>query len=982
VYFLTSGTNNGKRATRQIFEDTGNVGYSFHTQSDVLANTKEYSHSTAIYIEPDFLNSFFENGASKTGARLLGDTLFTYIYQLKKVSKSSSLKPKMRILLHGRSNNSRDIELYIGKDAASLRKVNSVRVNKFIGQLAEFEIEKTDIAANESFVFAVKSLNTLNEERFSIGFTEITYSQDVLMNGETSKAFTFLSDISGPKKVLLPDIKSEAAVYDISNQDEPKIISVKSGQFLIQGVKGKKSTIFVSENVETIKKTEILTTDFQKMTPASANYIIITNDLLFEDAKKYAAYRSSNLGGGYKTFVVNIKDLYNQFNYGETSPLAIRRFVEFMISDGNKDKYLFLFGKSITFVERMQPELAGDIPAIGYPGSDVLLIAGLGGEKTDVPVIPVGRLSAVTSQHAKNYLEKVMDYEQNVSDEYGWKKKVLHINGGKTSSEINSFKDFLSSLVPGIEKGTLGGLVTSFVKQGLDPTEQVNITPQVNEGVGMISYIGHGAQYITDLNFAYASVADRGYKNYAKYPLMYFNGCGVGNIFNARLNPNLSATDKIPLSLDWVVAEKKGAIAVIANSFNSYLSPTVRYLDALYKEMFVNVDSEKLPIGKIQRNTIKAILSEPSNYMDVANIHQSVLQGDPALHLIRVDKPDYAVDPEESILLYSKSNNIPIGSSDSVRVAITLFNNGKYNKADKLPVDINVFFKNGTKSTISLNVEAIPFADTVYSSIPLNNRQIQRLEVLVDPKSTLLELTKSNNEAELIVDWEVAQSKYLYPSESAKDIVAPILDVSFDSRLVKNNAVVQSDPLIAFIVTDDRIVNADTSYLNIYLKRCQDEKCDYEKLIYRNNSEVEIEQLSNHSFQLKYSSDLKAGHYELLAIASDKAGNSSEKPYIIKFDIIDKVDNNVQMVVSPNPASAFIRFEAKIGDVKLLESARLYIYDMKGVICENKEVKLSASNVTEWYWFPKTSGLYIYKVIFNGKDNNVQEITGKFVSTR
>jgi hypothetical protein len=73
----------------------------------------------------------------------------------------------------------------------------------------------------------------------------------------------------------------------------------------------------------------------------------------------------------------------------------------------------------------MLPELTGDIPAIGYPGSDVLLVEGLAGEQKDVPAIPVGRLSAVTSQHAKNYLEKVMDYEQNVSGEYGWKKEAF-----------------------------------------------------------------------------------------------------------------------------------------------------------------------------------------------------------------------------------------------------------------------------------------------------------------------------------------------------------------------------------------------------------------------------------------------------------------------------------------------------------------------------------------------------------------------------
>jgi hypothetical protein len=42
------------------------------------------------------------------------------------------------------------------------------------------------------------------------------------------------------------------------------------------------------------------------------------------------------------------------------------------------------------------------------------------------------------------------------------RKKLLHLNGGKTSSEINTFKDFLSSLVPGVENGTLGGIGNTF----------------------------------------------------------------------------------------------------------------------------------------------------------------------------------------------------------------------------------------------------------------------------------------------------------------------------------------------------------------------------------------------------------------------------------------------------------------------------------------------------------------------------------------
>src|SRR5699024_10651575 len=103
------------------------------------------------------------------------------------------------------------------------------------------------------------------------------------------------------------------------------------------------------------------------------NYIIITSENLKEGADAYAKYRGSNEGGNYKPIVVGIKDIYNQFNFGEPSPVGIRRFVDYMLSDNNKDKHLFLIGKSIAFNERMIRELPNEVPTIGFPGSDLLL---------------------------------------------------------------------------------------------------------------------------------------------------------------------------------------------------------------------------------------------------------------------------------------------------------------------------------------------------------------------------------------------------------------------------------------------------------------------------------------------------------------------------------------------------------------------------------------------------------------------------------
>src|SRR5262249_3857118 len=90
---------------------------------------------------------------------------------------------------------------------------------------------------------------------------------------------------------------------------------------------------------------------FRQMDPSLVNYLIITHRALMKGALSYsnpveafAAYRASAAGGGYDTLTATMDQLYDQFNYGETSPAAVYSFLKFMVLQGNI-KYLFLVGK-------------------------------------------------------------------------------------------------------------------------------------------------------------------------------------------------------------------------------------------------------------------------------------------------------------------------------------------------------------------------------------------------------------------------------------------------------------------------------------------------------------------------------------------------------------------------------------------------------------------------------------------------------------
>lgn len=983
AYFLTVDNTLGKRAQKEakVIDQTLSP-LSFHLESDVKVNSQEYSHSTQIYIKPDFINSFFEDGASKTGERLLSNTLYTYPYLLKNRNHESVIKPSVKILLHGRSNNSRDVELYVGKDAQNLRKITTKNIVNFIAQIVTIELENSDISDSGNFFLAFKSTSDLAVDRFSIGFIETNHPQNFLIDeADTNKIFTLPASPGVVSRIKISSTSKNKTIYDISDVNNPRIILGDISDFVVARKINTIEKLLVTNQYSLISAEQISLVSFQNIKPAFYNYIIVTNETLESSAQKYAAYRSSTEGGAYRPIVIKIKDVYNQFNFGEVSPVAIRRFADYMISDGNTEKYLVLLGKSTTFVERMSPELLEDVPAIGYPASDILLVEGLAGTPTNQPAIPVGRISAVNTQQLDNYLQKVKDYEQNAANDYGWRKKVLHMNGGKTAEELSQFRTTLSDLASVIENGFVGGSVTGVSKQSIIEVERANITPEINEGVGLVTFLGHGNQYVTDFDLGFVSEAGRGYQNANKYPVMYFNGCSVGNIFNAHLNPDLSASDKMPLSMDWLFASKKGAIAIIANSFEGYVSPLVKYLNGFYSDLFTKSQSVGMSIGKVQTEAIKGVLGGVTNYFDIANIHQALLQGDPAIHVISVEYPDYQVDPVTAITLYSESGTKNIEDSKTIRTAVTLSNFGRYIKGEQVPIQIIYSFANSADKVVTEIVSATPNQDTIYASYENQNQALTAVKVKIDPNNILSEMDKNNNISELVVDWNVAKKQFIYTLGNTKDLISPVLNVNFNGRVIKNGATLAPNPIINFIVQDDRLIQGDTTLLDIYLKSCDSDTCDFKRITYSSNQFV-LNTLSGNTFNLKLSSRIKMeGTYELLVTARDEIGNSSLQSYRVKFNILEET-SGITVVVSPNPASEYVHFEVA-SKVTELKSIKYLIYNLKGVLVASKDIVPNESAVNEWYWLPNVdSGLYLYKVILNNNGGTLEEKSGKIVLTR
>lgn len=980
-YFLTHGETAGLRAEVINKPADTNIPVQSYLRKISLNVLKDvYSMTTEDPIGLSLRNSFFEFSASKTGKVIIDGKSAVYPFELSGIKKNESEKAMVKLLLHGRSSNARIIEISVGKNEQSLRLVKSLSTTGFAATEYTFELEEGDTDENGKGVFTFKSGNTEDKlKRFSLTYFRISYPASTAMQGRTNY-FDLPAVSESFSRISLSGSLANAKFLDITDVDRPRIITGKADDLMIARTFGKVANMLATDEVITVNPSKIINVQFNKQDVNAANYIIITSENLLEGANSYAAYRSSATGGSFKTVVVNIKDVYNQFNYGEPSPVAIRKFVDYALSTGSKDRYLLLLGKSITHNERMIRELPDEVPTVGYPASDILLVEGLAGAPKNVQAIPVGRVSAITNQNVLDYLEKVKDYESNISGEYGWRKNILHLNGGKSTEEITQLKNELASLEPFVINGSVGGKVIPFAKQqAMIEVESVNITPEVNEGAGLITYFGHGSTIRTDLNMGYSTDGDRGYNNSGKYPMMYFNGCGVGNIFSARFNPNPNATDRYALSLDWLLAKNKGSVAIVANSFESFVSPSAKYLEVLYEKMFSDPSTVDLSIGKILTAVSNQVLASDNNVYAIANIHQSILQGDPALKLITVSKPDYSLDPSNSLKIYSKSPEQTIGLSDTLRLQINIFNQGKYLKNENLPVKITFHYREGTSSEIK-TIASFPYSNTLQIVFPNEKQNIQRLEVQLDPDNALSELDEKNNLAELDINWEVAENEMMYPVGTVKDIIAPVLTVKLNNRIIENEETVLPGPVMTAIVNDDKLINANTALVDIFLKSCWNENCEFEPVNYV-SGKYEIGSLTERSFQIQYTfDDLVKGDYELLVNVRDQSGNAALQPYRIRFRISEDV-TQWSVVNSPNPSSSYIRFDTRIGDFKKVQSLKYTVYNSSGVEVGQKIVNEVNSDAFQWYWMPvdQPSGLYIYKVVRTDKNAATKQLTGKII---
>ncbi len=658
-------------------------------------------------------------------------------------------KPSLSVQLLGWNNVLHNASVFVGPSTERLRLLRKdIFFNYSNYALVNSQVEWSDIE-NGRLIVRVEEVGfeEFADDRIGVAYTQLTYPQTIDPGG--GDELIQLAGQSGNQNLVVQNAPSDALLYDITNYRSPSLISsaVNAGTLQAQLINNNTSPKLWLKSEGSIIEPAVEQVTFRNENLSRFNYYIISHPFLKTEAGEYSDpiqayvdYRASAEGGSYTVNYSDVTDLYNEFSYGEFSPLAIRRFMRKAYSEGVPE-YLFLIGKSSRVdlqTQRSNDPLAFNrrelVPTMGAPGSDIMYVEGLDGRE-HFPAFPVGRLSVKEPLEVRNYLNKVKDKERAIKDS-PWTKNFIQLSGGLSTRELNRFRFFIEGFGDIVENDFLGANVLNISKQNNNSVQNFNISEEINRGVGFVTFFGHSSARFADIDIGLATDATKGYDNLGRYPVFLVNGCRGGEIFFYS-----------SFGENWVAAEDKGAVNFIAHSDVGIPNVLQEYTENFYERMADTLWMTET-VGKIQQ---QVILDQLSGFIpdeaDHAVVEQSVLQGDPALQIFGHDKVDYIVREED--IFRQSIDGLPISANTSFFDLGVVVNNAGRTSTDRVSVLARRTLPDGNVIELPpITVDPILNRDTVYFQVSnqgLNVFGNNKFEVFLDIENAVDEGSEINN---------------------------------------------------------------------------------------------------------------------------------------------------------------------------------------------------------------------------------------------
>ena len=289
---------------------------------------------------------------------------------------------------------------------------------------------------------------------------------------------------------------------------------------------------------------------------------------------------------GQSVDVVTVDQLYDAFNFGEKSPLALQNYLQLaatnwrthpqavmLVGDASFDPRNYLgFGES-DFVPTRLIETAAFKTASDDWFTDF--------KQTGFGTIPIGRLPVSSAAEANLVVSKIAGYERGAGAG-GWNQQALVI------ADQNMGADFTTTANSASTEFPASLTVTKILADGQDPSVvRPQILAALNSGSLIVDYIGHGSEQQWSFADFFDDTSAAALTNGDRLPVYLIMDC-LNGFFH-----DVYATS---LSTSLMVAPNGGAVAVWASSGFTDAAPQATMNQALLGAWKAN---PKLSVGSV-----------------------------------------------------------------------------------------------------------------------------------------------------------------------------------------------------------------------------------------------------------------------------------------------------------------------------------------------------------------------------------------------
>lgn len=382
------------------------------------------------------------------------------------------------------------------------------------------------------------------------------------------------------------------------------------------------------------------------------DYLVLTHPRFRDAAERLANWRATAGGGGYRTKVVDVTDVYNTFGDGKVHPIWIKDFLKYAYQNWAPPalSYLVIFGDGTYDFRGIDkeiylepPELTGYIPphyittdSFGRTSADHWY-ATVSGHDEFVDFY-IGRLSVENETEADTVADKIINYEAQRPNG-AWRRRIISVADDEVSnSGDHIFKKSLNEIAK--DHTRLGyETVEIYLEDVIDeveakPDEFPGILPRhvakeriinaLGDGGVVAQYAGHGGRIVWAHEAIFDNASIDKVAETTHLPFMLVLSCYNG-YFDKPGEPSMA--EKL------LRKDRGGIIGMLSATRLTYGSGN----DALNRIIFdMLFQRDVRQLGPLSFDSkLEYLLTEGTSQLDI--MLEYTLFGDPAMQIAMAD---------------------------------------------------------------------------------------------------------------------------------------------------------------------------------------------------------------------------------------------------------------------------------------------------------------------------------------------------------